>query len=225
MPQVGFLVGIVGVIAVATHFGLQPSRAGQGTAFLWIGVPTVVLAALGVIRAHRDGTLGDWFRVKSGDFTRGFGAAALLFGAAFLVTKSLGLPRILWVARAYEQLGDAADLRKRVALVVVGIVVTAIAEEILWRGLVTSLLEEKIGSRRAWVWAAVLYAVAQVPSAWALSDPNAGPNPLLIVAALGCGLVWGFMARRFERLLPSIFSHLLFSWTVMMMFRLWGPSV
>jgi len=103
--------------------------------------------------------------------------------------------------------------------------VMAVAEELVWRGLVVSLLEERIGSRRAWIWAAVLYGVAHLPTAWALRDPAAGPNPLLVLAAIGCGLVWGGMARRFDRLLPSMFSHALFDWTVIMMFRYWGPSV
>jgi membrane protease YdiL (CAAX protease family) len=71
----------------------------------------------------------------------------------------------------------------------------------------------------------VLYAIAHVPTLWALKDINAGPNPVLVMAALGCGLVWGYMARRFERLVPGMISHVLFDWTVMMMFRLWGPSV
>jgi len=30
------------------------------------------------------------------------------------------------------------------------------------------------------------------------------------------------MARRYGRLAPSIFAHILFDWTVLMMFRLWG---
>ena len=64
-----------------------------------------------------------------------------------------------------------------------------------------------------------------MPTIWALRDKNAGYNPLIVVAALGCGLVWGFMARRFERLLPGMISHVLFDWTVLMMFRLWGKGV
>ena len=35
----------------------------------------------------------------------------------------------------------------------------------------------------------------------------------------------GDRGERFERLLPGIFSHILFAWTVLMMFRLWGPSI
>ena len=117
-------------------------------------------------------------------------------------------------------LGDGLDRAPEIELVVI-----AVAEELVWRGLVMGLLEEMMGSRRAWVWQAVLYALAHAPTAWALRDPVAGANPVVIVAALGCGLVWGGMARRFERLLPVVISHVLFDWVVVMMFRLWGPSV
>ncbi len=225
MRQVAYLVGIVAVIAFASHMAFQPSRAGTPGVWLWIGIPTAALAVVGCFRAWQDGVLRDWFRIRSGDFTRGFVGAALLFGGSFFFSKSLKLPQLLWLARLYDQLGEAATLRKNVGMVVLGIVVTAIAEEIVWRGLVVSLLEEKVGSRRAWVVSAFLYALAHVPTVWALKDINAGPNPLLVLAALAAGLVWGFMARRFERLVPGMFSHVLFSWTVVMMFRLWGPSV
>jgi uncharacterized protein len=223
--QVGYLVGIVVTIAVASHFAFQPSRAGSPAFFLWMAIPTVALAILGCVRAWQDGVLRQWFRVKAGDFTIAFLAAALLFGGSFSVSKSLKLPQILWLARLYDQVGDAAALRKQVAWVVIALVVVGVAEELVWRGLVVALLEERVGSRRAWVWAAVLYAVAHVPTIWALKDINAGPNPIVVAAALFAGLVWGFMARRFERLVPGMISHVLFDWTVLMMFRLWGPSV
>ena len=225
MRPVAYLVGIVVVIAVASHQAFQPERAGTPSFFLWIGVPTLALAIVGCLRARREGVLRDWFRPRTGDFSRGFLGAVILFGGSFAVSKALKLPHVMWIARLYEQIGDAAELRQHVTAVIVTIIVIAAAEEVVWRGLVTSLLEEKIGSRRAWVWSAVLYAVAHVPTIWALADPNAGPNPLVPMAALAAGLVWGFMARRFQRLFPGIVSHALFDWTVMMMFRLWGPSV
>jgi membrane protease YdiL (CAAX protease family) len=223
--QVGYLVGIVIVIAFASHMAFQPERAGTPAVFVWMGVANVALAIVGCVRAWQDGVLKQWFRVKAGDFTIAFVSAAVLFGGSFAFSKSLKLPQVMWLARLYEQLGDAAELRKHVTWVVIAIVVTAVAEELVWRGLVVSLLEEKIGSRRAWLYSAVLYAVAHVPTIWALKDINAGPNPMLVIAALSCGIVWGFMARRFERLVPGMISHVLFDWTIMMMFRLWGPSV
>ncbi len=241
MRNVAYLVAIVVTIAIGSHFAFQLSLTGQPSILLWICVPTLVIAVIGAVRAHRDGDLyrrstfdekggsgSGWLNVRSGDFTRGFFAAALLFGAAWAFNRVVATPtsgRDSWLARLYLQLGDPTALRHHVPWVVAAIVVMAIADELVWRGLVTSLLEEKVGSRRAWVWAAVLYAVAHAPTIWALRDPVAGLNPVLPLAALVTGLVWGFMAGRFGRLLPSIFSHVLFHWTVLMMFRLWGPSI
>jgi len=81
------------------------------------------------------------------------------------------------------------------------------------------------GSRRAWIYAAFLYALAHVPTLWLLSDTRAGLNPLVVLGALGCGLVWGGLARHKGRLVPGALSHILFDWCVIMMFRFWGPSV
>jgi uncharacterized protein len=226
--NVAYLVGIVVTIAIACHLAFDLSRAGTSSFFLILAVPTVAIAFLGVLRAKHDGVLRSWFGLQRGDFTRGFAGAAVLFGAAFAFTKLIAppqSPRASWLARLYLQLGDPSELRKGVVWVVIAIVVMSAAEELVWRGLVISLLEELIGSRRAWVWAAVLYAVAHAPAVWALRDPVAGLNPCVVVAALGAGLLWGGMARRFERLAPGFFSHALFDWCVVMTFRLWGPSV
>ena len=226
--QYGFLGAIVATIAIANYFAFQLERAGQLTFVIVLAAPLVVFAGYGISRAIKDGVLKDLVTVRSGDFSRGFAAAGVLFGLAYGASRvfaAQGSPRESWLARIYLQMGDPTMLRKNVAFVVLAIVVLAITEEVVWRGLVTSLLEEKIGTRRAWVWSAVLYALAYAPAVWGLRDPAAGLNPLVPLGALGGGLVWGFMARRYERLLPSVFSHVLFYWTVLMMFRLWGPSV
>jgi membrane protease YdiL (CAAX protease family) len=223
-----YIAGIVLTIAVAAHFAFNVSRAGAPSFYLVMAAPTIAIAIIGVVRAHRDGVLKSWLSVRGGDFSRGFGAAAVLFGAAYAFMRVVAPPdsvRASWIARVYLQLGDPSILRKNVSMVVLAIIVMAVAEELVWRGLVVSLLEEVIGSSRAWIWGAVLYSLAHAPTVWALRDPEAGPNPTIIAAALGAGLVWGAMARRFERLLPGMFSHVLFDWSVLMMFRLWGPSV
>lgn len=228
MRNVALLVAIVVAIAAGAHFGFQEANAGTPAFLLYVAVPTVLCAVLGVVRATRDGTWRDWAGVRAGDFSRGFAGAAIFFGVTWAASRWLtpqSSDRESWLARLYLQLGDPATLRKSVAFVVAILILLSIAEEIVWRGLVTSLLSELIGSHRAWVWSAVLYAVAQLPTVYALRDPVAGANPLLVLAALFGGLLWGYMARRFDRLLPSVISHVLFDWTVVMMFRLWGPSV
>lgn len=228
MRNVVYLGLVVLAIGTAARFGFDLARAGQPASLLWMMLPTVAIAAVACWRAAGDGVLRTWLSVRAGDFTRGFAAAAGLFLAAWAFTRLVaqqGSPREGWLARLYLQLGDPSVLRSNVTLVVAALIVTAIAEELVWRGLVVGLLEELVGSRRAWVWAAVAYAVAHAPTAWALRDPRAGWNPLVALGALACGLVWGGMVRRYDRLLPSMFSHVLFEWTVVMMFPLWGPSV
>lgn len=228
MRSVLFLVTIVVAIGVASHFAFQLDRAGQVSAFVCMLIPTVAIAALGLYRAWDEGTLRDWLAVRAGDFTRGFLAAVVLFGMAWAGAKivaPMGTARESWLARLYLQRGDPGMVRQHVSLIVAGLVVIVIAEEIVWRGFVPALLADTIGSRRAWVWSAVLYAVAHLPTAWALRDPVAGPNPVVPLAALVTGLVWGAMARRFGRLLPGAISHVLFDWVVLTMFPLWGPGV
>jgi membrane protease YdiL (CAAX protease family) len=105
--------------------------------------------------------------------------------------------------------------------VAAAVIVAALAEEIVWRGTVTQLVAERVGSRLAWIWAAGLYALALLPTAWALRA-GYGLNPVLVLAAGGAGLVWGGMARAFGGLAPSILAHALFDWAVLMMFPLWG---
>ncbi len=228
MLQPAVLAAVVLVVGLATFFGFQPARAGQPSFFLLVGAPNLALALFALWRARRDGVLRSWFAVRGGDFSLGFLTAGALFGATWAFAKTLipaASPREAWLARIYLQTGDPAVIRGHVAATVLALVLVAACEEIVWRGLVVALLEEKVGSRRAWLYAPVLYAVAHVPAAFALRDPTAGPNPLLPLAALGCGLVWSFLGRRVGRLTPSIFAHGLYLWALVVMFRLWGPSI
>jgi CAAX protease family protein len=93
-------------------------------------------------------------------------------------------------------------------------------EELSWRGLVYSILEERMGTRRAWPATAVLYAAAHLPTLILLRAPFAGPNPLLVIAALGCGLIWGLLVARTGRLPVAIASHALFTWGIVLQFPL-----
>jgi membrane protease YdiL (CAAX protease family) len=89
----------------------------------------------------------------------------------------------------------------------------------VWRGLVLDRLAERFGSRRGWILSALCYSLSLAPTLFALRDPVAGLNPLLMIAALGCGIVWGFMAARFGRLFPAIFSHMAFTYFSAVQFR------
>lgn len=228
VKNIGFVTFITAVVSVASYMACNEDIAGTArVAILAIG-PTLVIGIAGAYMLHREELLLPLVTFRPGDFTRGFLAALVIFGGVFTATHfflPLSEKRASWLLRMYLQLGDPKDLREHVPAVVLAIALAAIAEELVFRGIVPTLLEGLLGSRRAWIYSAVLYAAVQLPTAFALRTKEAGPNPLLFATALGAGLVWGYMTRRWGRLWPAIISHALFDWCVVMMFRLYGPSV
>jgi uncharacterized protein len=228
LVRLAWPIGITALNAAAVDAAFSLERAGTTWFWTLAIAPSIVVSVFALLRAHRDGELAGWLKPVWGDPTRGILSAILLVGAALAfvhVVTPTGGPRESWMARLYLQFGDPTSLRAHAVPVVLAVIVAAASEEIVWRGLVTRQIAESVGSRTAWVWAAVLYALAQTPTLWQLRDPVAGVNPVLVMAALALGLVWGFMARVFGRLTPGILSHAAFDWCVIMMFRLWGPGV
>jgi uncharacterized protein len=222
-------VAVLGT-AVTSYFAFSPARGATVAFWVLATAPTLALAAFAAAWAKREELLRDWLWPEWGDFTRGLAGAVVLFGLALGFSRlvaAVGSTREIWLVSLYAQVGDPRVLRAHGPEIALTISTAAIAEELVWRGAVTQLLAERVGSRLAWVWAAGLYALAYAPSAWslrALGGREAGLNPALVAAALGGGLVWGGMARRFGRLTPSILAHALFDWAVLMMFPLWGPG-
>jgi membrane protease YdiL (CAAX protease family) len=221
------VAAITAVVMVASYQAFQLGRAGTGAFWTLAVIPTLVFAVLALARAYVAEELGTWLRPVWGDFTRGVFSAGVVFAAAYAFAHWCnGTPRESWLARLYLQLGDPKLLREHMGVVAIGVIVAAAGEEIVWRGLVTRLIAERFGDRWAWAIAAVPYSLAHLPTMWALRDPEAGLNPVLVVASLGAGLVWGFLVNRVGgRLFPAIVSHAAFDWTVVMTFRLWGVSV
>jgi len=226
--SVAMLVVIAAGAAGGISYAFDSIRAGDASAIIGIAATYAILTACAVVYGLKHGLLGKWLVPGWGDITRGFACALIVFVCAFGFVKLItmqGSPRAAWLARLYLQLGDPKPLREHQAWVGLGIAVMATMEEIVWRGWAQSLLDKLVGARFGWVAAGVLYALAHVPTLWALADTTVGKNPVVFVAAFGAGLVWSAMARFFGRLWPGIVCHALFDWAALMMFRLWGPSV
>jgi membrane protease YdiL (CAAX protease family) len=227
---VAFIAVAVVMTGVTSYLAFLPEHSGKVLFWVLAGGPALVFAIVAAEWARREDLLRDWVSPRWGDFSRGVIGAVLLMAAAWgfanFVTP-VGSSREIWLVTLYGQLGDPRVLQAHAPQVAAAIAVVAFAEEVLWRGLVTQLLADRIGTRTAWVWAAVLYALAYVPTAWALRAGSGGDGPLdpaLPIAALGAGLLWGLMAKSFGRLAPGILAHALFDWAVIMMFPLWGPK-
>jgi membrane protease YdiL (CAAX protease family) len=202
-------------------FAFDPARAGQASMIGSIGALYAVLAVVAMVRLHRRGELLSRFRPMSGDMTLAAVTAGVLYGAGKIVQMALaghGSPREGWIVRLYLQLGDTAASGR--ALVGLSVFAVGALEEIAWRGLAMRTLEDAMGPRKALIYTTLLFGLAHAPTAWLLRDPAAGLNPLLVLAALGCGLVWGGIVLRTGRLLPAVIAHGLFSWSVIE-FPLW----
>ena len=214
----------VALVAAAVTLAMQPNMSGSPAAVLALGVPYLVLSILALLYLKREGTFGEKLRPRSGDLTFGALVTVMLFFGAIAGRKFLaphGSVREAWVMRVYLQIGDPELLQERALAASVAVVVLAVLEELAWRGLIYTLVEERFGTRRAWPITALLYAAAHLPTVFLLRDPYAGPNPLVVLAALGCGLVWGLIVARTGRLPVAILSHALFTWCVAVQFPLW----
>jgi membrane protease YdiL (CAAX protease family) len=209
------------VVVLATYAAAFRLELG-GSAFFWAyGVPHVLLAALALRGFSRDGTLHERLTPRFGDITWGTLPGFALLAASWAVRSVLvptDTPRQGWLLRVFLVLGDPETLQHSVFLTA-ALAVIVVAEELVWRGMVLDEVSARFGPRRGWVIAAALYALAALPTVFTLRDPVAGPNPLLVTAAFGCGLVWTFMAGRYGRLLPSIVAHLVFTYFSAVQFR------
>ncbi|MGC4094831.1 MAG: CPBP family glutamic-type intramembrane protease [Polyangiaceae bacterium] len=209
------------VTFVANSFAFRDSLAAS-PGFLWaLAIPYFGLAAYSLYYFWDQGTLVDRLLPRGGDISIGAVSAMLLLFASWLGRSALapaGTPRQAWLFRIYLQLGDPEVLQHSVLLTLL-LLFLPIAEELVWRGLVLDLVSERFGTRRAWTLTTLLYALALCPTAYLLRDPSAGLNPLLPTAALGAGIVWGFLSGRFGRLTPAIVSHMAFTYFSAVQFR------
>ena len=208
---------------IVMTFAFDPRRAGTATMLIAIGVFYALLSAFTLRRFNQRGELQRRFRPAGGDLTLGAVVAGALYGIAHLVDQTVaahGSVREAWIMRVYLQLGDPEAPGRM--LVGGAVFVIAAMEELVWRGLVMSALEAVFGARRALVITSLLFATAHAPTLYLLGDPTAGLNPLIVLAALGCGTVWGLVYLRTSRLVPALFAHAFFSWAVVE-FPIWRP--
>ena len=78
------------------------------------------------------------------------------------------------------------------------------AEEVFWRGFVQDTLAEKFGDNKGWIFGALIYGGVHIIAL----------NFMLFMAALVCGLFWGYMFKKYKSLWPGIISHALWDLTI-----------
>jgi membrane protease YdiL (CAAX protease family) len=216
-------IGVTLTGAGVLAYAFDPARAGQGRMLAAIGAFYATLTAAALYRLYRRGELRRTFRPVQGDITFAAVTAGALYGGARIAASLLatpGSPRHHWIERIYIQIGLVGAPESR--LLGASVFAVAALEEIVWRGLVMRSIQDVSGSFRAVAITTLLYAAAHLPTLSLLRMPPAGYNPLVVAAALGCGLVWSLMVVRNGRLTPAVLAHALFSWSIVE-FPLWQP--
>jgi uncharacterized protein len=209
------------VTTTAMAFAFRLEIAGTPTFWAALAVPYVALAALALYKLWDEGTLVDVLSPRWGDLSVGCLTAAVLLLASWgarAVLAPAGSPRLAWLFRIYAQIGDP-DVVQRSLLYTGLLLLIVVCEELVWRSLVLDELTQRFGSRRAWPLAALCYGLSSLPTLYTLRDPHAGYNPLLVTAALGCGIVWTFLSSIKGRLVPVIIAHGAFTYFSLVQFR------
>lgn len=201
---------VVFVVALGMTLSLRLSQAGQVWMWLVLAGAYLPLGVWALVYFGKAGLLRERLSMKYGDPSLGIVLGLILAGAGVLGIKTVAPTGSLaesWLFRLYWYAGD---VQKSGTLILLLFVIVTL-EELVWRGLVLDRLQSAL-PRAAPPLSAGLYALAHVPTVWLLSDPAAGLNPLLVVAALGCGLVWAYARVILGRLFPVIICHVIFTY-------------
>jgi membrane protease YdiL (CAAX protease family) len=196
--EIGTAAGL-GLVALAP---VLLTLALRGPLDPWTGMTAamgLLMAACLAFRAVRAR-----LRPTPGRIALGLAAGAALYG---LTLVGIRLLQALWPS--WE--GQARELSSwkgghSPAFLAATLVLIVAAEEIFWRGVVLKFLAERLGVAPGILVGALAYAAAHLAAA----------NPLLIGAALGCGLYWGLAAAITDDLTAPIVSHL--AWDVLILF-------
>lgn len=196
------------------------------TEALWLSLllPHALLAAFAIRRLWATDVDRKLLAPRGGDFSAGvLVAVALLFGLFWLRSSLFSSSAVQqgWLFQLYAQLGNHA-LAERSALVAPLVIATAACQEITWQALVQREVSASLGRWRGILATGLLFGVAAAPTMVTLSDPAAGLNPLVLLAALPVGLAWAGITAVTGRLWPAIFGHAVFLYFVAIHFGIPG---
>jgi membrane protease YdiL (CAAX protease family) len=131
--------------------------------------------------------------------------AALLYAIFYVGNQFLVLVSRLFPALLPDPAGNIASVYANLGGLSPGLVAFLLffpigfGEEIFWRGFVQRRFRERWSARSAFVLTALLYTAIHFPTG----------NPVLILAALTCGLFWGGFYWATGSLVPVLVSHML----------------
>lgn len=214
-----FPVLAVALVSSASSWALDLERAGSPWLFGAMVLAELAALALGLVALRGDTDLAAAWTPRWGDLRNGFLAAVIAWAVATFGARALAGSGAFdgQLLRLYVQVGPVGPQPS--ALFVLGVVIVAALEESVWRWLVPRALEAFVPRRVAWMLAAVLFAIAHLPAAKAMSF-GGSPHLILPAAALALGLFLGAFATAVGRVVPGFFAHVLFDVAILGPFAL-----
>jgi len=130
--------------------------------------------------------------------------AALLYGVFYMGNHFLMLVSRLFPALLPDRAGNISSVYENLgglSPALVGLLLffpIGFGEEVFWRGFVQRRLRDRWSAKSAFVLTTLLYTAIHLPTG----------NPVLILAALTCGLFWGGFYWATGSLVPVLVSHM-----------------
>lgn len=218
-------VGLAAVtLTAAFGFAFRPALADSALFWLSLAVPLSLWALFGALQLHRTGRLIQLLLPRGGDITWGASLGAILLLLTWLGRTQfvdLGSPRQSWLFLVYLQLGDP-DAIQSSALLTATLLLTALSWELIFRGWIQETLDAAWGERHGWLLTWALSGLVVSPTLFLLKTADLGLNPLIFLAALGSGLLFGFLRRLTDRLPPLLIAQAVFTYFALLQFRLPG---
>jgi uncharacterized protein len=201
-----WLVTLFAVMAFVFMFTFQ--RAGCFDFWYWMSSNLILLMFL-VIYFDREYTamirkdLGEMVWRKA---LTGLLAAVILFLVFYagnylirMIFKDAGAG----ISDVYSFKQDASPLRIGILM----LLVIGPGEEFFWRAYLQRHFMKRFGQRAGFILATFLYAAVHVATG----------NPVLVLAALVCGLFWGWLYLRYRSMIINVVSHTLWDIAVFLL--------
>lgn len=195
------------IAALLWFFMFSPWTANKINFWLAMSIAALILSFLSLYNQRN--SLKDMFMFKPKDVFIGILSAIVLY---FVFACGKVILSSLFAATESNINSIYATGKQAPSFIIGGLLLFLIgpAEEVFWRGFIQKKLSFKLGKLKGLLVASFLYAIVHL---WSF-------NLTLLLAALVCGLFWGIIFLKTQRLWPVIISHALWDLSIFIIFPL-----
>jgi len=182
------------VAAVFWFFMFSPWTAGSANFWLTMSIAATTLVVWSLFNDRKE--LGALYGFRPKWIAIGLVAAGLLYLVFFAGDRISAL----LFEFSKPQVEGIYSTKSQASPALIGVLLFLLigpAEEIFWRGFAQRRLQQHVGAWKGFLLTSAVYALVHI---WAF-------NFMLLMAALICGLFWGWMYLKYKSVWPGLISH------------------